>query len=135
MILVDSSVWVDFFSATPGEAGRELRRLIAADEPLALSGIILQEVLQGLRRDAETIERILAQWDLLEPRGPQTFRTAAALFRQGRARGTTLTTVDALIAAVALEHRATLFTLDRDFTFIARFSPLKLYGLGQSEDY
>lgn len=130
MILVDSSVWADFFGVSPGAAGRELRRLITGDEPLALSGIILQKVLQGLTRDVDTIERVLAPWDLLEPRGPQTYRTAAALFRQGRARGTTLATVDALIAAVALEHRATLFTLDRDFTFIARLSPLKLYRLG-----
>lgn len=135
MILVDSSIWVDFFSAAPGPAGRELHRLIAESEPLALSGIILQEVLQGLTRDVATIERHLSQWDLLEPSGRQTYRTAATLFRQGRARGVTLATVDALIAAVALEHRATLFTLDRDFTRIARFSSLKLYGLGQSEDY
>jgi predicted nucleic acid-binding protein len=133
MILVDSSVWVDFLSPVPGPAGHELRRLVAADEPLALTGIVLQEVLQGLKRDAGTVEPILGQWDLLEPRPPETYRTAAALFRQGRARGTTLTTVDALIAAVALEHRATIFTLDRDFTFIARYSPLKLYRLGQSE--
>jgi len=86
-------------------------------------------VSQGLTRDVATIERFLTQWDLLEPSGPQTYRAAAALFRQGRARGTALTTVDALIAAIALEHRATLFTLDRDFTSIARFSPLKVYGL------
>ncbi len=133
MILVDSSVWVDFLSPAPGPAGRELRRLVAADEPLAITGIVLQEVLQGLRRDAAIIEPILAQWDLLEPRPPDTYRTAAALFRQGRARGTTPTTVDTLIAAVALEHRATLFTLDRDFTFMARYAPLKLYRLGPSE--
>ena len=51
MILVDTSVWVDFFSPSPSRAGTELRRMIADAEPFALSGVIVSEILQGLRRD------------------------------------------------------------------------------------
>ena len=50
MILVDSSVWIDFFSSSPGKAGRELRRMIEESEPFALTGVVVSEILQGLTR-------------------------------------------------------------------------------------
>jgi len=56
LILVDSSVWIDFFSSSPGHAGRELRRIIEEAEPLALTGVVVAEVLQGLARDASRVE-------------------------------------------------------------------------------
>lgn len=127
MILVDSSVWIDFFSHAPGPAGRELRRLIADSEPLALCGIIVTEVLQGLRWDVRRIERQLALWDLLEPKGFETYRKAAILIRLARSRGVTLGTIDALIATLALERGAVLFTLDKDFQRIGAFTGLNLY--------
>lgn len=127
MILVDSSVWIDFFSSSPGKAGRELRRMIEESEPFALTGVVVSEILQGLTRDMATIERFLAQWELLEPKGFQTYRTAAALFRSARGKGIALTTIDTLIAAIALEHRASVFTLDRDFCRIAAITGLVLH--------
>ena len=127
MVLVDSSVWVDFFSRAPGTAGFELRRMMEDSEPIALTGIIVAEVLQGLRRDFDRIEYELSRWDLLEPRGFTTYRDAAMLYRLARSRGVTLTTVDALIATLALEGGATLFTLDRDFEQIRSFTNLKVH--------
>ncbi|MGH9743114.1 MAG: type II toxin-antitoxin system VapC family toxin [Candidatus Acidiferrum sp.] len=127
MILVDSSVWIDFFSSAPGRAGDRLRRMILDAEPFALTGIVAAEVLQGLTRDVGRIEGYLAQWDLLEPRGFATYREAAAIFRQGRAKGVSLTTTDALIAAIALDHGAAVFTLDKNFSRIARWTQLQLY--------
>ena len=128
MILVDTSIWVDFFSSSPGRSGTELRRMIADAEPLALSGVIVSEILQGLRRDVGQIERHLSQWDMLEPLGFSTYRGAAAISRLGRARGFSLTTIDTLIAAIALDHRAVLFTVDQDFARIARITRLQLYS-------
>lgn len=127
MILVDSSVWVDFFSSSPGRGGRELRRMIEESEPFALAGIVVAEVLQGLTRDAAVIEQFLAQCDMLEPRGFETYREAAAIYRTARARGISLTTIDTLIAAIALEQRASVFTLDQDFSRIARITRLALH--------
>ncbi len=127
MILIDSSVWVDFFSSSPGPAGSELRRMIADSEPFALAGVVVAEVLQGLTRDAVQIERYLEQWDMLEPRGFATYRQAAAIDRAARARGISLTTSDTLIAAIALDHSANVFTLDQDFSRIARITRLTLY--------
>lgn len=128
MILVDSSVWVDFFRSAPGPAGAELRRMINEAEPFALTGIVVAEVLQGLVRDASAIEHFLAQWDMLEPKGFATYQRAAGIYRSGRAKGISLTTIDTLIAAIALEHGASLFTLDLDFARIARLTDLKLYS-------
>jgi len=129
LILVDSSVWIDFFSSAPGRAGDELRRMIRDAEPFALTGVVVAEILQGLTRDVSRIEHYLSQWEMLEPRGFGTYREAAAIFRQGRAKGVSLTTIDALIAAIALERRATVFTLDKDFSRIARLTGLPLYLL------
>jgi len=125
---VDSSVWIDFFSSTPSRAGAELRRMIADAEPFALSGLVVAEILQGLTRDTARIEHYLAQWDMLEPVGFSTYRAAASIFRTARSKGLTLTTIDTVIAASALEHGATVFTLDRDFTGIARVFRLPLHS-------
>ncbi len=128
MILVDSSVWIDFFSSSPGPAGTELRRMIEEDEPFALTGVVVAEVLQGLTRDLRSIEQHLAQWDLIEPRGFETYREAARIYRAGRSKGITLTTIDTLIAAIALEQGTSVFTLDQDFAGIARIKRLPLYS-------
>ena len=127
MILVDSSVWVDFLSSSPGPAGGELRRMIEESDPIALTGVVVTEVLQGLTRDSGRIEQFLTQWDMLEPKGFETYRAAAAIYRAARGKGIALTTIDTLIAAIALEHRASVFTLDQDFSRIARITRLALY--------
>jgi len=128
LILVDSSVWIDFLGSAPSAAGGELRRMIADAEPFALTGIVVTEVLQGLRRDVSRIEHYLSQWDMLEPVGYGTYREAAAIFRTVRAKGVAVTTVDALIVAIAMEHGATLFSLDQDFTRISGIVHLPLYS-------
>lgn len=127
LILVDSSVWIDFFSPAPGRGGTELRRMIADAEPFALTGVVITEILQGLKRDASQIESYLRMWEMLEPRGFSTYREAAAIFRRARARGISLTTIDTLLAAIALEHGASVFTLDRDFWRVARVTNLALH--------
>lgn len=126
---MDSSVWIDFFSSAPRRAGAELRRMIEDAEPFALTGVVVTEILQGLTRDTSRIEHYLLQWDMLEPQGFRTYGEAAAIFRLGRARGVSLTTIDALIAAIAQEHGASVFTLDKDFSRIARLTGLLLHAL------
>ena len=129
MILVDTSVWIDFFSRSPGRAGSELRRMIDEVEPFALTGAVVTEVLQGLTRDVNRIERYLSLWEMLEPRGFSTYREASAISRLARSKGISLTTIDTLIAAIALEHQASLFSLDKDFSPIARITALRLHPL------
>jgi predicted nucleic acid-binding protein len=102
--------------------------MIEEGEPLVLTGIVIAEVLQGLTRDATRIEHFLAQWDLIEPKGFETYRRAASVYREARAEGITLSTIDTLVASIALDHRASVFTLDQDFTRIARLTKLELYA-------
>ena len=125
--MVDSSVWINFFSSYPTKAGAELRRMIAEAEPFALSGIIVTEILQGLVRDISRIEHFLSQWDMLEPAGFSTYREAAAIYRAARAKGLSLTTIDTIIAAIAMEHGASVFTLDKDFSHMARVVRVSLH--------
>ena len=129
MILVDSSVWIDFLGVSPGWAGRELRRLIVEGGPVAITGLVVDEVLQGLTRDVERIARLLSTRPLLQPQGFGTYRMAAELFRLARSRGLTLATVDAVIAAIALENDSTVFSVDNDFKRLAGLTPLRLHAL------
>jgi predicted nucleic acid-binding protein len=128
LILVDTSVWIDFFSASPGRDGGELRRMIAEAEPFALAGLIVTEILQGVRRDVRRIERFLSMWEMIEPQGFSTYREASAISRLCRSKGISLATIDTLIAAIALEHHASVFSLDKDFLHIARLTPLRLHS-------
>jgi hypothetical protein len=127
LILIDSSVWIDFLSDRPGQAGRELRRLIEGGAPVALTGVVVTEILQGLKRDVQRIEYYLSLFDLLEASGFETYRNAAALFRLARSKGVSLTTTDALIATVAVESGATVFSLDRDFVRMAQLAGFELH--------
>ena len=128
MILVDTSVWIDYFRPFPARPGFELRRLIEEAEPFVLTGIVVFEILQGLKRDAGRVERFLSQWEFVEPSGFVTYREAAAISRSARSQGITLSTIDALISAIAIENDASLFTTDKDFSEVTRVSPLRLYS-------
>ena len=105
--------------------------MIVADEPIALTGIVFAEVLQGLVRDISEITHYLSLWDMLEPGGLSAYKEAASIYRKCRWKGLSIATIDALMVAIALEHGATVFTLDNDFSRIARFTPLRLYTFGR----
>ena len=101
--------------------------MIDQNEPIALTGVVVAEMLQGLTRNAAAIEEFLMQCDLIEPSGFETYCEAATIYRKARSRGISLTTIDTLIAAVALKHGVSVFTLDQDFSRITQVSNLALY--------
>lgn len=129
MILVDTSVWVDFLSGTPGPERDLLRERLVKDEDVLITGVILMEVLQGIRGPAKrsrTRAGLLA-CGRVEPHFPGTYETAANIFRTARRRGLTVRSgVDCLIASLAIESRVELLSRDRDFGVIARFTELRL---------
>ena len=107
----------------------EADRMDRVIDDAATCGVILQEVLQGVRLDrhAAEIRRSLLRHYYLETT-QATYLTAAEYGRRCRARGFCLTTVDALIAAVAVQCNAALWTLDKDFVHAAPLLPsLRLY--------
>lgn len=97
--------------------------------------MIYLEVLQGVtsQRQFDTTRRVLGTQTLLLPQHElHTFEAAALLYRRARALGLTIRkSADCLIAALALEHGATLVHDDRDFLALARAAPqLKVYPQG-----
>jgi len=101
--------------------------LIGDGGPVALTGVVVTETLQGLKRDIKRIENYLSLFDLLEANGFEAYRDAAALFRLARSKGVNLTTTDALIATVAAENAAEVLSLDRDFVRMAKMVGLRLH--------
>jgi predicted nucleic acid-binding protein len=96
-------------------------------EQLALTGSILQEILQTYRDDetASAVARQLRPYPLLEV-DRETSTEAANLHRRCAARGIAASTIDCQIAAAALRHDYALLTADSDFGFIARVCALEL---------
>lgn len=127
MTLVDTSVWIDFF------AGRDLPHVetlvakIDANDELALCGLVLTEILQGIRSDVayeRTRERLRPLAML--PMDERIFVKGADIYRSLRRRGVTIRrTNDCLIAAVALAYDVTLLHADADFERIGRAFPLR----------
>lgn len=130
MILVDTTVWIDFLEARGTTFDRHLADLVENDAPIALVDIVYCEVLQGIREE-EIYQRTrlsLLAHPILRPRGLTTFETAANLYRAARRRGLTIRrSVDCLIAATCLETDAEIYHNDRDFDALARVSDLKIY--------
>lgn len=106
--------------------------MIDEAEPIVLTGIVITEILQGLKRHVEQIEHLLSLFDRIEPSGFATFRDAAGIYRLARAKGVTLTTMDTLIAAIAREHRAAVFTLDKGLIRVAGLIKLPVYSFPQT---
>jgi predicted nucleic acid-binding protein len=130
MILVDTSVLVDFLRGRDTAATVVLERLLRDEAPVALSPVIVQEVLQGAAdvREWRRLERYLDTQDLLVPQDLRaTHIEAARIYFDCRRRGITLrSTIDCLVAQIALEHDAALLHHDRDYLAIARVRPLAL---------
>jgi predicted nucleic acid-binding protein len=117
VIVVDSSVWIDFFN---GVSTPEVDRLDAllGETPLAIGDLILVEVLQGFRNErdvatARQLFRSLALLPLLEGSNPWK---AADNYRQLRRKGITVRkTIDGIIATACIEANLPLLFSDRDF--------------------
>ena len=130
MIVVDTTVWIDFLEGRGSAFDRHLTELVEVDASLALVDIIYCEVLQGIR-DEETYQRTrvsLRAHPILRPHGLETYETAANLYRAARRRGLTIRrSVDCLIAATCLEAGAEIYHNDRDFDALARVSDLMIH--------
>jgi predicted nucleic acid-binding protein len=129
VIVVDTSVWVDFFRDSASWQVEHLAQLIADDDPVALTDIVLTEILQGLPgdREARRVERRLLAFDVLRLEGLDDFRRAASLYRQARTRGITIRrTLDCLIASVCVRDDAPLLHADADFDRLATCTKLRV---------
>lgn len=130
-ILVDTSVWIDFFNGISSAPRLSLRNLLEAEEEVCISGYILAETLQGFRsnKDFEVARTHLLHLTLLEVTAPESYINAARLYRTCRKQGMTIRkTADCLIAQTAIENDVPLLHNDRDFDRIASTSPLQIFS-------
>lgn len=117
MVIVDSSVWIDFLSAvtTPETEWLDLRLDHAR---FGLTTLTLAEILQGLRddREAAQVEAELRRFEIVEMPDAALAVASARNYRFLRARGRTIRkTVDYLIASYCIEYGHALLHTDRDF--------------------
>lgn len=117
MILVDSSVWIDYFNGQTMPQVEMLDQLLSA-QPLAIGDIILTEVLQGFRQESDyaIAKELLTSLTIFQLINPDLAINSADNFRLLRKQGITVRkTIDVIIATFCIEEKHTLLFSDRDF--------------------
>lgn len=117
MILVDSSVWIDYFTGNNSPETDLLDRTLGV-RPVAVGDLILTEVLQGFRTDKDytTARTLMEELTILEMLGKEMAIRSAKNFRKLRKKGITIRkTADVIIASFCIEHRIPLLFADKDF--------------------
>lgn len=117
MILVDSSVWIDYFRGAATPQAERLDSLLGV-EPLLMGDLILTEVLQGFadEKDFKQATRLLATLQPVDLGGHDIALRAARNYRKLRRLGVTVRkTIDTIIATRCIQSGYTLLHADRDF--------------------
>lgn len=130
MILVDTSVWIDFLRGVNSPQRRMLHRLIEDEEDISITEIILVEILQGIKedRDFRLVKDYLLEFPIHRAKGIKTYLTAAEIYRACRKKGKTVRkTVDCIIASICIENDLPLLHKNSDFEHIEVCSGLKCY--------
>ena len=128
MILVDTSVWIDYFAGTITPQTDILDNLLG-HQPLAIGDLILTEVLQGFanERDFQRATQLLTSLTAVELGGQGIAIQAARNFRALRKLGVTVRkTIDTIIATHCIESGHDLLHNDRDFDPFAKHLGLRV---------
>ena len=129
-MLVDTSVWIDFFNDRDN-AATQLLAYSVSNCPITINGLIYTEILQGIRVDKEyaQVKSILDNLDYLEI-DKTIHLNAATIYRKLRKKGITIrSTIDCIIAASAIESGEILLHNDVDYVHIEKHSRLKVAKL------
>jgi predicted nucleic acid-binding protein len=130
VIVVDTSVWIDVLRGSDSAAASRCVELIEDGAPIAITDVILTELLQGVRseRDAGVLERHMRAFPILRLESLGDFSLAAELYRTARKAGVTISkTIDCLIAAPCVRTGASLLHTDADFDRLATCTPLRVF--------
>jgi len=132
-ILVDTSIWslaLRRQSVVVNPEAIVVKTLIEQEEDIYLLGIILQEVLQGIKnpKDFHALKDYFEAFPLIELTR-ENYIKAAELKNRLMKKGKQISTIDALIASAAISYGCYLFTTDKDFEHIAQHSLLKLFKM------
>lgn len=131
MVLVDTTVWIDFFAGSSMPHVSALELMISRREDICTCGIIAAEILRGVREDKEFAKvKALLENLVFLPMPYSVFLRSAEIYRGLRKNGITIrNTADCLIASVAIEHDVSLLHNDRDFIPIEQHFGLKALQL------
>jgi hypothetical protein len=128
-MVVDTSVWVDYFNNHSSAHADRLAQAIEEGESIALPGLVYTEILLGLRddRQADRIASLLDAFDWVAEPGQADYAAAARLYRHCRRKGTPIRpTIDCMIAQLCMRDAEPLLAKDRDFAAIARHASLEM---------
>ena len=129
MIMVDSSVWIDYFNGCDTSEVTKLDLLLGI-EPIAIGDLILTEVLQGFKndKDYETAKKLLSSLTIFELLGEKMALKSADNYRTLRKQGITIRkTADVIIATFCIENNLPLLFSDKDFIpFVQRLNLISL---------
>jgi hypothetical protein len=130
MIVVDSSVWIDYFNGKIAKQTTLLDSLLGS-ELIVIGGLILTEVLQGFQedRDFNKAKELLNSLIFMEMLGKQLAIKSAENYRLLRKKGVTVRkTIDVIIATFCIENNLPLLHSDRDFIPMEKHLNLKVIG-------
>ncbi len=131
MILVDTSVLIDFLRGIDNKSTRKFKKVLTQKIPFGITSVIFQEILQGAKSEQEysTLKTYLETQRFFYPlHAVDSFAQAAKLYLACRKKGITVrSTIDCLIAQIAIEHNLLLLHNDSDFEAIAKVARLKFY--------
>ena len=122
-IIVDTSVWIDFFNGKESDQVKILVSYIQEDDPIYLCPTIIQEVLQGISNDSKykKVKEYLLCFNVLNDDSLERALGAAELFRKLRKKGVTIRkSNDCLIAEYAYKYNLNILHSDRDFDLITQ---------------
>ncbi len=132
MLFVDTSVWSLAFRRDQPDGTvqvERLRRALEDHEDIVTTGLVVQEVLQGLRGPKHRTALLagLSAVPLLVPERDDHI-AAADIRTDCRRRGIQVGTIDALLAALCVRHELVMLSTDRDFTHMAKVVPLTVWA-------
>lgn len=131
MILIDASVWIDFFNGRDNPGTERLADLLEdGAAPLGMADLVLFEVLRGFRHPEDFLaaRQALAALPVVELGGERNAVAAAEHYRALRAHGVTVRSpVDVLLASCCIEHGHALLHGDRDFDALETLRGLRVW--------
>lgn len=129
MVLVDSSVWIDYFSTDRSTPQTEHLEQLVSTTPIVVGDLILAEVLQGFRNDSDykIAKALLENFEMVAISSVEIAIKSADNYRLLRKKGLAVRkTIDCLIATYCIENKIALLHSDRDFDAFVKHMGLKL---------
>lgn len=132
MVLIDTSVLIDFFKGNNNEKVRKFEDILDKGIPFGINNYIYQELLQGAKTIKEygKLKKYLGSQRFYDiKKGRRSYETAALMYLKCRKKGITIrSTIDIIIVQTAIENNLYLLHNDKDFSYISNIQEnLKIY--------